>query len=207
LVVAAVALLSACSSQVSGKPVGHVIPGTVQASFLDIDAASATLGFALTTSDSSSEPPPALAAAPATCADAIGPATKAVYAQGWTNFWSLTFSDEDGNHTVTQVLGLYPSDDQASKVFGALTDGVKGCTSAVRTDDDQTTSQWTYAVGTADASALVWTATQNDAEGWACYRQARLKGKAVLQVAVCEAGDGSQAAAKIVDQFARQVRG
>jgi hypothetical protein len=40
-----------------------------------------------------------------------------------------------------------------------------------------------------------------------CYRQARLKGKAVLQVAVCAAGDGKQAAANIADQFAGRVEG
>jgi hypothetical protein len=205
--IAAVALVSACTSPVAGTPQVDAAPGTIQASFLNIDEVSTALGFTLTTGGSTAEPPPALTADPTVCVAAVGPGTQAVYARGWTGFWSETFSDAYGDHTVTQMVGLYPDTGQATKVFGALTNGVKGCTSAVRTDDDQSTSKWTYAVSTADSGTLVWTATQDAADGWACYRQARLKGKAVLQVAVCEAGDGKNAAATITDQFAGRIGG
>jgi len=191
---------------VGGTPTAHRIPGTVQASMLGVDEVSARVGTELLNGGSTSEPPPPLSADPATCAVAVGPATQSVYAPGWTAFWSQTFSDANGDHTVTQVLGLYPDDGQAGKVFATLTDGVKGCTSAVRTDEEST-SKWVYAVDTADSGALVWTATQDAADGWACYRHARLKGKVVLQVAVCEVGNGKQAVAKIADQFAGRVGG
>lgn len=206
-IVAAVALGSACSSQVGGTPKADYAPGTIQASFLTIDEASSAAGFAFTTADYAAEPPPALAADPQTCAAAVGPGTAAVYTQGWTGFYSETFSDANGDHAVTEVLGAYPDASQAGKVFGALTDSVKGCTTAVRTDDDQGTTKWTYRVVSADTAAVAWTATEDAAGGWACYRQARLKGKALLQVAVCGAGDGAPAVAKIADQFAARVVG
>jgi PknH-like extracellular domain len=205
--VAMFALVSACTSQVGGTPTRHVVPGTVQASLLSVDEVSTVVGTALTSGDRASEPPPPLAADPVPCAVAVGPATQSVYVRGWTAFWSETFQDVHGDNTVTQVLGIYSDSGQAGKVFGALTDGVKGCTSAVRTDADQSTSKWTYVVDTADSGALAWTATQDAGDGWACYRQARLKGKAVLQVAVCGAGDGKPASAKIADQFAGRVEG
>jgi len=46
---------------------------------------------------------------------AVGPATQSVYASGWTAFWSQTFSDANGDHTVTQVLGLYPDEGQRGR--------------------------------------------------------------------------------------------
>lgn len=199
-------LVSACTSSVS-QP--HVVPGTVQSSFLTIDEVSSLVGTTLLSSTDASEPPSPLSADPATCAVAIGPATQSVYARGWTVFQSATYQDSDAvaDHTVTQVLGVYSDSDKAGAVFRTLTDGLNGCKSAVRTDEDQSTSKWTYSVDTTTSSALGWTATQDAGEGWACYRQARLKGKAVLQVAVCEAGDGRQAAAKITDQFVGKVSG
>src|SRR5205807_7021626 len=122
---------------------------------------------------------------------------------------SVTYQDSDSvaDHAVTQVLGRYPAADQAATVFGTLVNGIKGCASAVRTNADQSTSTWTYAVDTGTADTLVWTATEQAANGWACYRQAQQKGTTVLEVAVCEAGDGLPAAQQIATQFARNVRG
>jgi hypothetical protein len=201
------ALVSACTSEVDGRPMPHVPAGTVQASFLGIDEVSTVLGTALTTGGSSGEPPPPLTADPPACAVAVGPGTQSVYVRGWTTFRSETFQDANGDYTVAQVLGSYTDDEQARKVFGTLTDGVKGCLTAVRTDADQSTTKWTYAVGSAHSTALGWTATQDAGDGWACYRQARLKGKVVLQGGVCSAGDGMQAATKIADALASRVGG
>jgi hypothetical protein len=209
-VVAALAgLATACTSSVTGTAKSHVVAGTVQASFLSLDEVSALLGTTLTSASSASEPPPPLSADPAACAVAVGPGTQSVYARGWTMFQSAVYQDSDSvsDHTVTQTLGIYPDNGPAAAVFRTLSEGINGCKSAVRADSDQNTSKWTYSVGTATGSSLAWTATQDAGDGWACYRQAQLKGKAVLQVAVCEAGDGEQAAVKIADQFAGRVGG
>jgi hypothetical protein len=189
----------------------HVVPGTVQASVVSADDASMALGQTLQSQHGISEPPPALPADPANCAVAVGPTTQAVYANGWTTFGSVTYQDSDSeaNHTVTQVIGLYSTSDEARQVFGTLSDGMKNCTSAVRAGGGggQRASKWFYAATKNTADTVSWQATQDAGDGWACYRQARLKGRAVLQVAVCEAGDGSQPAATIADQFATRVSG
>jgi hypothetical protein len=141
---------------------------------------------------------------------AVGPATASAYTQGWTVFLSTTYEDSAGSgaYTVTQTVGVYGSADQATGMFGKLGDGVKNCPSATRTQaGGQGSVKWNYSVGTATADTLAWTAAQDAGGGWACYRQAQLKGKDVLQVAVCEGGDGKAAAAQIAGQFAARVSG
>ena len=187
----------------------HVAPGTVQASMLTADEAGTAVGETLGAEYSVSTPPPAILADPESCAVAVGPSTQAVYTTGWTIFGSVTYQDSRtvADHTVNQVLGVYPDPGQAGDVFGTLTDGLNGCRTAVRGNADQRASQWTYSVDKSTADTLGWTATQTTGNGWACYHQARLKGKAVLQVSVCEAGDGSQAATAIATTFAGRVTG
>jgi hypothetical protein len=189
----------------------HVVPGTVQASVLSADDAGKALGQTLQSQHGISEPPPALPSSPAGCAVAVGPATQAVYTPGWTTFGSVTYQDSDSaaDHTVTQVIGVYPAVDQARQVFGTLSDGVKSCKSAVRAGGGSggRASKWLYAVTKNTPDTVSWKSTQDAGDGWACYREARLKGRAVLQVAVCEAGDGSEAAAATADQLASRVGG
>jgi hypothetical protein len=187
----------------------HVVPGTVQAAVLSPDDVSKALGTTVIAGPVANQPPPALTADPATCAVAVGPATASGYLPGWTVFLSTTYEDSAGvgDYTVTQTVGVYGSADQASAMFGKLGDGVKNCPSATRTDANQNPVKWAYTVGTATAGTLAWTAAQDAGNGWACYRQARLKGKDVVQVAVCEGGDGKAAAAQVADQFAARVSG
>lgn len=213
--VALAGLVSACTSSNSGAPKAGPttppVPGTLQASFLPIDQVSSVIGVTLSSSTNSGTPPAPLAANPAACAVAIGPATQKVYTQGWTVFGAVTYQDSNyaADHTVTQTLGRYPDANQAGAVFTALATGVKACPTGVRTDPDQGTTKWTYTVDTTNTNTntLVWTATQDAGGGWACYRQARLKGTNVIEVAVCEAGNGKPAAAAIADRFAGKLGG
>jgi hypothetical protein len=187
----------------------RVIPGTVQASVLSSDEASVVLGVTLLTDTSASEPPPTLSADPPSCAVAVGPATQSVYGRGWTTFYSVTYQDSEdvADHVVIQVIGTYPDSTKAGEAFHALSEGIGKCDSASRTGADQNTSAWLYTVESSSSEALSWTAVQDSDEDWSCYRQARLKGKAVLQVAVCHAGDGGLAAGEIANQLATRVRG
>lgn len=187
----------------------HVVPGTVQAAVLSPDDVSKALGTTVIAGPVANQPPPALTADPATCAVAVGPATASGYTPGWTVFLSTTYEDSAGvgDYTVTQTVGVYGGTDQASAMFGKLGDGVKNCPSATRTDASQNPVKWNYTVGTATADALAWTAAQDAGGGWACYRDAKLKGKDVVQVAVCEGGDGKAAAAQVADQFAARMSG
>ena len=187
----------------------HVVPGTVQAAVLSPDEVSKALGTTVIAGPVIDQPPPALTADPASCAVAVGPATASGYTPGWTVFLSTTYEDSAGvgDYTVTQTVGVYGGADQASAMFGKLGDGVKNCPAATRTDPNQGPVKWTYTVGTATSDTLAWSAAQDAGGGWACYRQARLKGRDVLQVAVCEGGDGKAAAAQVADQFAARVSG
>lgn len=209
----AAGLLAACTSNEAGSPQAHRVPGTIQSAFLGLDEVSALTGTELTVWDTVAEPPAALASEPATCAVAVGPATQVVYARGWTAFRSETYQDveETGDNTVTVVVGVYADNTKAGAVFRTLDDGLrKGCAAgAIRTDTDGHTSKWTYKVdqATSTPGVLSWVATQEDGNWWACYRQARLKDKAVLQVAVCEAGDATAAVAALADRFAEKVGG
>lgn len=187
----------------------HVVAGTVQAGILTPDDVSKAVGTTVISGAAASQPPPALTAAPTSCAVAIGPATAAGYTQGWTVFYSTTYQDSTGagDYTVTQTIGEYGDANQSGSVFQGLAKGVAGCPSATRTDQKKNTVKWNYTVDTNTSEDLAWTASQDSGGGWACYRQARLKGKAVLQVAVCEGGDGKAAAAQVADQFAAKVSG
>ncbi|MEY9927756.1 putative membrane protein [Catenulispora sp. GP43] len=187
----------------------HVVPGTVQAAVLTPDEVSKAVGTTVVAGPVVNQPPAALTADPASCAVAVGPATVSGYTQGWTVFLSTTYEDStgSGDYTVTQTVGVYGAADQASGVFGKLGDGVKACPSAARKSSGQGSVKWDYTVGTAGADTLTWTAAQDSGGGWACYRQARLKGKDVVQVAVCEGGDGKAAVQQIADQFTARVSG
>ncbi|MEY9894525.1 hypothetical protein ABIA35_008266 [Catenulispora sp. MAP12-49] len=187
----------------------HVVAGTVQAGILTPDDVSKAVGTTVISGSAANQPPPALTADPASCAVAIGPATATGYTKGWTVFYSTTYQDSAGagDYTVTQTIGEYGDANQSGSVFQSLAKGVAGCPSATRTDQNKNTVKWNYTVDTNTSDHLAWTASQDAGNGWACYRQARLKGKAVLQVAVCEGGDGKAAAAQVADQFAAKVSG
>lgn len=187
----------------------HVVPGTLQSSILTPDDVSTTVGTTVITGSSVNQPPPALTADPASCAIAVGPATVSGYTKGWTVFYSTTYQDSGGtgDYTVTQTIGRYGDPGQSGAVFQALGQGVAACPSATRTDQNKNAVKWNYSVDANTPNQLAWTASQDAGGGWACYRQARLKGTAVLQVAICEGGDGKAAAAKVADAFEAKVSG
>ena len=197
----------------SKKPVAasprHVVPGTLQASILTPDEVSREVGTTVISGSAVNRPPPALTANPDSCAVAVGPATVSGYTKGWTVFYSSTYQDAAGagDYTVTQTIGVYGDAGQSASVFQNLGKGIGACPSATRTDQNKNSVKWNYTVDSNTPAQLVWTASQESGRGWACYRQARLKGKAVVEVAVCEGGDGKAAAAQVADRFEAKVNG
>lgn len=188
---------------------GHVVPGTLQAAVLTPDEASQIIGTTVIAGPVVNQPPPALSVDPKSCEVAVGPATVSGYTPGWTVFLSTTYQDSAGvgDYTLTQTIGAYGSADQASSAFGKLSDGIKNCPSAKRTDADGGSVKWNYTVDAAGADTLAWKAEQDAGGGWACFRQSRLKGKDLIQVAICEGGDGKAAAGRIADQLASRTGG
>lgn len=204
-VIVVLCVTSACSSPVEGKPQALTAPGTVEASFLPVDDVSALVGATLVSQNSVAAPPGPLTADPPACTVAVGPATEAVYARSWQRFGSVSYQDSTAEHVVIQVLGAYPDESMAKSALTTLTTGLGQCKQAVRTNRDQGTAKWTYVVDATTDDSVAWTATQDGGEGWMCSRQARRTGKALLQVSVCQMGDGKQTVLTILDRFASRV--
>jgi hypothetical protein len=187
----------------------HLVEGTVNATLLTPDEASRLAGTTLVSGPRSNQPPAAMTASASKCAVAVGPATQSVYGHEWTAFLSATYQDAGGSgaYAVNQVIGVFPDSTKARAAFQTLTTGLARCTSATRTDEAGRTTTWSYTAYPATPAAVVWTATQNAGAGWACYRQAHLKGTSLIQVGVCEAGNGKPAASKIAEALSGKVTG
>ncbi|CAG7648510.1 hypothetical protein SBRY_40948 [Actinacidiphila bryophytorum] len=187
----------------------HLVAGTVHAAVLTPDEASRLTGLTLVPGPRAGAPAPTLAADPASCAVAVGPATEAVFGKNWTGFLSATYQDAGGfgDFTMAQVAGLYPDSTEAAAVLGTLTAGLRSCPAAVRTDQAGHSSRWTYRVDSATHDGVAWTAVQDGGNGWACYRQARLKGSSLLQAGICEAGDGRSTVQAVTARIAAGVTG
>ncbi|WP_285738399.1 sensor domain-containing protein [Kitasatospora phosalacinea] len=194
--------------QPTGRP-PHIAAGTVQADLLDADEVSRLAGTALVAGPRSDRPHAPLATAPADCAVAAGPTTQSVYGQAWKAFLSATYQDAagSGSYTVNQVIGVFPDGAKATAAFRTLADGFAKCPSSTLTDQAGRTSKWTYTAHPASEVAVAWTAAQGEAANWACYHQARVKGASLIQVAVCQAGDGGPTAFMITDELTGRVTG
>jgi hypothetical protein len=200
----AAATLSACGQTVQGAPV-QALPGDV------VDAATVNriLGVPLANSTVDDSPPDRIDVAPSSCVVAAGPSTTAVYDDGWTRYQLVTMQEAPDywDHSVTQTVGHYDTTREASKVFEALTSGLKDCSGEVTSTDalDEVQSTWTFDVTDSADDTVTWTATQTDADSeWACFRQARLTGSSVVQVAVCQVGNGAPAASQLADELVKK---
>jgi hypothetical protein len=118
-------------------------------------------------------------------------------------------ADDYWDHSVTQTVARYPDQRAAEKVFDGLTAWLNRCLDkpAVSTDTlDESQSQWRFIVEHAGANTARWTATQTDGDNWGCYHEARLTGSWVLQVAVCQVGNGQPTAVNIIGKLAANLR-
>lgn len=187
----------------------HLVAGTVHAALLTPEQASRLTGVSLGSGPRAAEPAPALATDPPSCGVAVGPTTQAVYGRDWTAFLSATYQDAGGfgDYTLTQVAGVYPDSAKAGAVLQGLAAGLRSCPSAVRTDQGGRSSRWTYQVDDATRDGVSWTAVQDGGNGWACYRRAQLKGRSLLQVGICEAGDGRPAVQALTLRIATGISG
>ncbi|MGW3167908.1 sensor domain-containing protein, partial [Streptomyces sp. NPDC001142] len=189
----------------SGPP--HIVAGTVQADLLGPDSVSRVAGTTVVAGAQSNRPHDPLTVSPSACAVAAGPTTQSVYGQVWTAFVSATYKDAGatGAYTVNQVIGVFPDSAKADAAFATLTKGLNACSSSTRTDQDGRTSKWMYKAQPSTQVAVAWTAAQDGNANWACSHQARVNGTSLVQVTVCQAGDGQPTAAKLADKLTRKV--
>lgn len=205
-VIATVAVAAGCTQIVDGAAVKAVPPLVVGATQV-----GELVGGDLANTTADVSPPPPVAVDPGGCAVLAGPSTTTVYTPGWTQYHLVTMQEaaDYWDHSVTQTVGQYPDEAAAEQVFAALVSGLSGCSRATATDAlDGSTAAWTYTVEeTGDAAVARWTATQDDGHDWACFRDARVAGAWVVQVAVCQVGNGRPAASAIADQLTANVAG
>lgn len=185
----------------------HLVDGTVQADLLTPDQVSKVTGTTVVSGPRSDQAPVPVTVTPATCAVAAGPATQSVYGHSWTGFLSATDEDAGGSggYTVNQVIGVFPDSGTAGAAFRTLTGGLAQCSSSATTGQAGSTAKWAYKAYPATPIAVAWTATQDGGSGWACYHQAQLSGSALVQVAICEGGNGAPAASALVGVLAGKV--
>ncbi|MFD8501000.1 sensor domain-containing protein [Amycolatopsis sp. NPDC059657] len=205
LVVAVFAIVSGCSATIPGDAKPYAAPGTIEAGLATPAEVSRAVGANLSPQLNQSEPPASLGADPESCKVAIGPDTKSVFAEGWAQYRLTSYqeSDEVLDHSVSQIVGVFTSTELASKAYRTLADGISACPSAASTDDDGT--RWTYQV--TSSTPLAWTAKQEGAGDWQCYRHAEVKQKALFEVAVCQAGDGKPAVADLAGKLRERLQG
>lgn len=183
--------------------------GTVQTGLLTPDQVSRVTGVPVIAGPQADQVPAEVAVTPLACAAAAGPSTQAVYGHSWTRFLSATYTDAGGSggYTVNQVVGGFSSSNGASAAFGRLTGGLAQCSSSTTTGQAGRTTKWAYKTYPATPIAVAWTAAQADGGGWSCYHQAQLSGKALVQVAICEGGNGAPATSALVGALSRKVSG
>lgn len=205
-VVAVLAVLGAgCTQTVDGRAVKETPPLVV-----GVAQVEGIVGAQLANTTADRVPPEPVTVDPADCAVAAGPSTTAVYTPGWSQYHLVTMQEaaDRWDHSVTQTAGKYPDEAAAGGVFSALTAGLQTCTRATATDAlDDSTAEWTFTVETPGPDTTRWTATQVDADGWACFREARRTGSWVVQTAVCQVGNGAPAATDLLDRLAENVAG
>ncbi|MFJ1707410.1 sensor domain-containing protein [Kitasatospora sp. NPDC088346] len=194
--------------QPTGLP-PHIAEGTVQADLLGPDSVSRLAGTTLVPGPQSNRPHAPLTVAPSECAVAAGPTTQSVYGQAWKAFLSATYQDAGGSgaYTVNQVIGVFPDGEKAAAAFRTLTDGLTKCPSSTVTDQAGRTAKWAYTARAPFTVVVAWKAAQDSAANWACYHQARVTGTSLVQVAVCQAGDGAPTTSRIADELAGKVTG
>lgn len=187
----------------------HVAAGTVEADLLTSDDVSRLAGTTLVSGPRSNRPATPVTVSPSNCAVVAGPTTQSVYGNAWTAFLSATYRDagNTGAYTVNQVIGVFPDGEKAGAAFRTLTAGLTECSTSTRTDQAGRASTWAYQAEPPTEVAVAWTAAQDGSTNWACHRQARLKGASLVQVAVCQAGDGQPTTAKLAEALTGKVSG
>ena len=187
----------------------HIAAGTVEADLLSPDSVSRVAGTTVVAGAQSNRPHAPLTVSPSACAVAAGPTTQSVYGQAWTAFVSATYKDAGatGAYTVNQVIGVFPDSKNAKAAFSTLSKGLNACSSSTRTDQADRTAKWTYTAQPDAQVAVSWTAAQGGSANWACSHQARVSGTSLVQVSVCQAGDGRPAVSNLADKLARKVSG
>jgi hypothetical protein len=103
-------------------------------------------------------------------------------------------SDNDQGHYVKQAIGVFATNDAADRAFHRVVDRTVGCsgqTTAMHLDNF-TTQVWTYTGGPATATDSDWV-KQEAGTDRRCFVTTRTRENVLLQVKVCQSGNGGPA--------------
>ena len=103
-------------------------------------------------------------------------------------------SANDDSHLVKQAIGVFATNDAATRAFHRVVDRTVGCagqTTAMHLNDF-VTEVWTFSGGTATATDAVWM-KQEAGTDRRCFIQTRLRENVLLQAKVCQPGNGGPA--------------
>ena len=103
-------------------------------------------------------------------------------------------SATDQGHLVKQAVGVFATNDAATRAFHRVTDRTVGCsgqTTAMHLEDG-TTQVWSFGGAAPTATDAVWV-KQEVGTDRRCFTQTRLRENVLLQAKVCQSGNGGPA--------------
>jgi PknH-like extracellular domain len=100
----------------------------------------------------------------------------------------------DDTNMVKQAVGVFATDDAASRAFHRVVDRTVGCagTTTAMHLDNFVTQVWTFTGAPATATDAVWL-KQEAGTDRRCFVQTRLRENVLLQAKVCQPGNGGPA--------------
>ncbi|MQY24862.1 sensor domain-containing protein [Nocardia aurantia] len=206
---AAFVAASGCSV-VGGSATPDYPAGSIDAALMSMHDAGGRVGSALWFRIDAGKPDAAQSVTPPDCQVAATPASDLVFGNSWTGFRLSTFQENANtwDHSLTQAVGRYDNAERARDAFAKLTQGLTTCGDkeiAVLGTADAVDSKWRNHIDVSTGDTARWNAEQLDATDWRCYREARLKEAVLLQVALCQSGNGQPAATAIADKVAAKL--
>ena len=103
-------------------------------------------------------------------------------------------SATDQGHLVKQAIGVFATNDAATRAYHRVVDRTVGCsgqTTAMHLDDG-TTQVWSFSGAPPGATDAVWVKQEADSNR-RCFTQTRLRENVLLQAKVCQSGNGGPA--------------
>ena len=103
-------------------------------------------------------------------------------------------SATDQGHLVKQAIGVFATNDAATRAYHRVVDRTVGCsgqTTAMHLDDG-TTQVWSFSGALPTATDAVWVKQEADSNR-RCFTQTRLRENVLLQAKVCQSGNGGPA--------------
>ena len=103
-------------------------------------------------------------------------------------------SATDQGHLVKQTIGVFATNDAATRAYHRVVDRTVGCagqTTAMHLEDG-TTQVWSFNGALPTATDAVWVKQEADSNR-RCFTQTRLRENVLLQAKVCQSGNGGPA--------------